>query len=58
MHYFDFRQTPISIQPNNPQHFVQEDVGAMLDMDIGLYHEVTEIQPGEPTKYSLCLLYE
>ena len=43
---------------NNNQHFVQEDVGAMLDMDIGLYHEVTEIQPGEPTKYSLCLLYE
>ncbi len=43
---------------NNNQHFVQEHIGAMLDMDIGLYHEVTEIQPGEPTKYSLCLLYE
>jgi|TARA_R110000851_G_scaffold195594_3_gene346375 hypothetical protein len=40
------------------QHFIKEQVGAMLEMDIGLYHAVTEIQPGEPTKYSLCLLYE
>lgn len=40
------------------QHFIKEQVGSMLDMDIGLYHAVTEIQPGEPTKYSLCLLYE
>ncbi len=43
---------------DNRQHFIQEKVGAMLDMDIGLYHEVTQIQEGEPTKYSLCLLYE
>ena len=40
------------------QHFIKEKAGSMLDMDIGLYHAVTEIQPGEPTKYSLCLLYE
>tara|TARA_A100001011_G_scaffold331222_1_gene357503 strand:- start:675 stop:1169 length:495 start_codon:yes stop_codon:yes gene_type:complete len=40
------------------QHFIEEKVGAMLDMDIGLYHEVTQIGEGEPTKYSLCLLYE
>ena len=40
------------------QHFIKEEIGAMLDMDIGLYHAVTEIQPDEPTKYSLCLLYE
>ena len=40
------------------QHFIKEQVGAMLEMDIGLYHAVTEIQPREPTKYSLCLLYE
>ena len=35
---------------------VQEKKGAMFQMDIGLAHEVTEIQPGEPTKYSLCLI--
>jgi len=40
------------------QHFIQEKVGSMLDMDIGLYHEVTTIGDHEPTKYSLCLLYE
>ena len=36
---------------------VQEKKGAMFQMDIGLAHEVTEIQPGEPTKYSLCLIW-
>jgi hypothetical protein len=36
---------------------VQEKKGAMFQMDIGLAHEVTKIQPGEPTKYSLCLIW-
>ncbi len=37
---------------------VQESKGAMFNMDIGLYHEVTLIEPHEPIKYSLCLIYE
>ena len=39
-------------------NFVQESKGAMFKMDIGLYHEVTKIKAGEPTKFSLCLIYE
>lgn len=38
--------------------FVQESKGALFNMDIGLHHEVTEILPDEPAKYSLCLIYE
>ena len=39
-------------------NFVQESKGSMFKMDIGLYHEVTQIKAGEPTKFSLCLIYE
>ena len=60
-------QTKIDFETANEIHFdadnklvvfIEEKGGAMLDMDIGLYHEVTQIGEGEPTKYSLCLLYE
>ena len=38
-------------------HLVQEKAGAMFDMDIGLAHEVTQIAPNEPIKYSMCLIW-
>ena len=39
-------------------HLVQESKGALFNMDIGLYHEVTQLTANEPNKYSLCLIYE
>ena len=42
----------------NEAQFVQESKCALFNMDIGLHHEVTEILPDEPAKYSLCLIYE
>jgi hypothetical protein len=46
--WYDAEDTP---------HFIQEKKGAMFDMDIGLFHEVTKIQPNEPVKYSMCLIW-
>lgn len=40
------------------EHLVQEKKGAMFDMPIDTWHEVTKIQQGEDPKYSLCLIWE
>ena len=44
-------------QENN-EHLVQEKKGAMFDMPIDTWHEVTKIEEGEESKYSLCLIWE
>jgi len=40
------------------EHLVQEKKGAMFDMPIDTWHEVTKIQEDEDPKYSLCLIWE
>ena len=40
------------------EHLVQEKKGAMFDMPIDTWHEVTEIKANEDPKYSLCLIWE
>ena len=40
------------------EHLVQEKKGAMFDMPIDTWHEVTKIEEGEEPKYSLCLIWE
>jgi hypothetical protein len=40
------------------EHLVQEKKGAVFEMPIDTWHEVTEMQQGEETKYSLCLIWE
>ena len=40
------------------EHLVQEQKGAMFDMPIDTWHEVTKIEEGEEPKYSLCLIWE
>ena len=42
----------------NNEHLVQELKGAMFDMPIDTWHEVTEITENEDPKYSLCLIWE
>ena len=37
---------------------VQEIKGAMFDMPIDTWHEVTKIKENEDPKYSLCLIWE
>jgi len=40
------------------EHLVQERKGAMFKMPIETWHEVTKIEQGEQTKYSLVLIWE
>jgi len=40
------------------EHLVQEKKGAMFDMPIRTWHEVTKIETDEDPKYSLCLIWE
>tara|TARA_B100001939_G_scaffold345423_1_gene361948 strand:- start:1147 stop:1635 length:489 start_codon:yes stop_codon:yes gene_type:complete len=40
------------------EHLVQEKKGAMFDMPIKTWHEVTKMEEGEEPKYSLCLIWE
>lgn len=40
------------------EHLVQERKGAMFDMPIRTWHEVTKIENDEDAKYSLCLIWE
>jgi hypothetical protein len=40
------------------EHLVQEQKGAMFNMPIETWHEVTKIEDGEEPKYSLCLIWE
>ena len=39
-------------------HLVQEKRGAMFNMPIRTWHEVTKIEEGEDPEYSLCLIWE
>ena len=39
-------------------HLVQEKKGAMFEMPIDTWHEVTKIEKDEEPKYSLCLIWE
>ena len=39
-------------------HLVHEKKGAMFEMPIDTWHEVTKIERDEEPKYSLCLLWE
>jgi len=43
---------------DDKEHLVQEKKGAMFDMPIDTWHEVTKIEEGEEPKYSLCLIWE
>ena len=43
---------------DNAEYLVQEKKGAMFDMPIDTWHEVTKIEEGEDPKYSLCLIWE
>ena len=38
------------------EHLVQEKAGALFNMKLGTPHAVTEIQEGEESKYSLCIM--
>lgn len=40
------------------EHLVQEKKGAMFDMPIRTWHEVTKMEDDEDPKYSLCLIWE
>jgi len=40
------------------EHLVQEKKGAMFDMPIDTWHEVTKMEKDEDPKYSLCLIWE
>jgi len=40
------------------EHLVQEKKGAMFDMPIDTWHEVTKMETDEDPKYSLCLIWE
>tara|TARA_B100000900_G_scaffold233431_1_gene198201 strand:- start:13386 stop:13898 length:513 start_codon:yes stop_codon:yes gene_type:complete len=40
------------------EHLVQEKKGAMFEMPISTWHEVTKIKENEDNKYSLCLIWE
>ena len=43
---------------DDKEHLVQERKGAMFDMPIDTWHEVTKIEKDEEPKYSLCLIWE
>ena len=43
---------------DDAEHLVQEKKGAMFDMPIDTWHEVTKIERDEEPKYSLCLIWE